>query len=334
MPNWVGLVRLLRRRLVLGLIFAVSLTYCAFSLFQHERKDVFLDTDLDDNVLMNDDDVVAADDGDEESFQSSGKPFLWQMQALNAEENIGSIDAGNPPSSNDSDSFVRTCRNSIQGKALIVDERGMVCARQEVLPSGCCSDQKETIDPNSGLPITRERYSCETCNEQGCCAVYEYCVSCCLHPGKVKGRKEFLREVDQDHNRNQKIQRIEDAVKLRLRNLDRFQICLAACRTSSASVRHENTYKDPHSKYCYDLQPPGNPYYHRRYRRDLDSLNNNDDTPGIVVTSSSAVQLFSLYLQLPGKNSSSVNYPYPRNNTLSSRIRPVCVDFSVDDRCS
>lgn len=31
----------------------------------------------------------------------------------------------------------------------------------------------------------RERYSCKTCNPQGCCTIYEYCVSCCLHPGKV-----------------------------------------------------------------------------------------------------------------------------------------------------
>lgn len=41
---------------------------------------------------------------------------------------------------------------------------------------------------------------------------------------------------------NNKVQhRDQDVVKKRLRNLDRFQICLAACRTSSASVRHENT---------------------------------------------------------------------------------------------
>lgn len=82
----------------------------------------------------------------------------------------------------------------------------------------------------------------------------------------------------------------DDAVKVRLRNMDRFQTCLAACRTSSASVRHENTYKDPHSKHCYAVQPP---YNHQRHRRDIKSLNNNRDNDGVVVASSSVVQLIT-----------------------------------------
>lgn len=83
----------------------------------------------------------------------------------------------------------------------------------------------------------------------------------------------------------------EDTMKVRLRNMDRFQSCLAVCRTSSASVRHENTYKDPHSKHCYTIQPP---YNHQRHRRDIKSLNNNRDNDAVVLTSSSVVLLINL----------------------------------------
>lgn len=86
-----------------------------------------------------------------------------------------------------------------------------------------------------------------------------------------------------------KAQKAEDAVRTRIRNLDRFQICLAACRTSSASVQHENTYKDPLAKHCYAMQPNS----HQRHQRDVvDSLNNNG-SPAVVVTSSSVVTLLT-----------------------------------------
>lgn len=85
----------------------------------------------------------------------------------------------------------------------------------------------------------------------------------------------------------QKSRRTEDAVKNRLRSLDRFQICLAICRTSSASVRHENTYKDPNSKHCYV-----NVINHRS-SRDLILINNNNGDP--VVVTSSTVRLFTLH---------------------------------------
>ncbi|XP_072574943.1 SREBP regulating gene protein-like isoform X2 [Vulpes vulpes] len=37
---------------------------------------------------------------------------------------------------------------------------------------------------------------------------------------------------------------------------DHFELCLAKCRTSSQSVQHENTYRDPITKYCYGESPP------------------------------------------------------------------------------
>ena len=66
------------------------------------------------------------------------------------------------------------CRNSVQGKTLLVDDEGYVCMRNNLLSNGCC-------DPNENV-----QYTCDTCNmEEGCCAVYEKCVSCCLNPNKV-----------------------------------------------------------------------------------------------------------------------------------------------------
>ena len=94
------------------------------------------------------------------------------------------------------------CRNSIQGKVLMADDQGLyfkilkmtspvrtpkcwencsfsgyVCLRADLYSTtGCC----RTSGPKT------QRYSCETCNDHGCCSIYEYCVSCCLHPDKVR----------------------------------------------------------------------------------------------------------------------------------------------------
>ncbi|XP_035737401.1 UPF0454 protein C12orf49 homolog isoform X1 [Vespa mandarinia] len=296
MAGYTGFVRIIRRRLVLGLIFTLSLTYCAFSLFRNESRSIELDSDLDDmeGLIMNDnnnDDMISDDDVPSQQLKASGKPReSWGIDVPNeggANDNGLGIDS--PSNLNDSDTSNRPCRNSVQGKVLIVDEHGVVCARHELLSNGCCSREQKQPYKTEEATITalKERYSCKTCNAQGCCAIYEYCVSCCLHPAKhIKGKKDTV-----ESGKNLPRIKEEDTVKVRLRNMDRFQTCLAACRTSSASVRHENTYKDPHSKHCYTLQPP---YNHQRHRRDIKSLNNNRDNDGVVVTSSSVVQSITL----------------------------------------
>ena len=98
-----------------------------------------------------------------------------------------------------------SCRNSVQGKYLIADDRGnfsffqnqshvklstlrrntsqyillqfsgYLCKRTDVMTNGCC---------NLTSSFTT-RYSCDTCNSDGCCSVYENCISCCLNPNKV-----------------------------------------------------------------------------------------------------------------------------------------------------
>lgn len=69
------------------------------------------------------------------------------------------------------------CRNSVQGKVLIVDDRGYVCHRPDIQWSGCCNSEAKGT----------KRYSCETCNANRCCMIYEHCASCCLNPNKVSG---------------------------------------------------------------------------------------------------------------------------------------------------
>ncbi|RXM90729.1 UPF0454 protein C12orf49-like [Acipenser ruthenus] len=70
---------------------------------------------------------------------------------------------------------INQCRNSIQGKVLLTDELGFVCQREDLLVNGCC---------NVNNPSTSQ-YLCKSCSSNGCCGVYEYCVSCCLQPDKV-----------------------------------------------------------------------------------------------------------------------------------------------------
>ena len=52
---------------------------------------------------------------------------------------------------------------------------GYICSLSDVLSSGCCNNK----------PDISTRYDCSGCLDNGCCAVYEHCVSCCLHPDKV-----------------------------------------------------------------------------------------------------------------------------------------------------
>ncbi|XP_016832322.1 UPF0454 protein C12orf49 homolog isoform X1 [Cricetulus griseus] len=141
------------------------------------------------------------------------------------------------------------CRNSVQGKHLITDElgeaspgsqdvhlwlSGYVCERKDLLANGCC---------DVTVPSTKQ-YCCDGCLANGCCEAYEHCVSCCLQPSKQLLLERFLNRAAMA------FQNLFMAVE------DHFELCLAKCRTSSQSVQHENTYRDPIAKYCYGESPP------------------------------------------------------------------------------
>ncbi|XP_032961042.1 UPF0454 protein C12orf49 homolog isoform X2 [Rhinolophus ferrumequinum] len=109
-----------------------------------------------------------------------------------------------------------------------------VCERKDLLVNGCC---------NVNVPGTKQ-YCCDGCLSNGCCSAYEHCVSCCLQPNKQLLLERFLNRAAVA------FQNLFMAVE------DHFELCLAKCRTSSQSVQHENTYRDPIAKYCYGDSPP------------------------------------------------------------------------------
>ncbi|XP_050690033.1 SREBP regulating gene protein-like [Eriocheir sinensis] len=154
--------------------------------------------------------------GEEEGEVGNRVEFHWGPDAVN-----GSLGAK-----------VTTCRNSVQGKVLLADDQGYVCHRVDRLSTGCC---------NVAVESTR-RYACDTCNTHGCCAIYEYCVSCCLHPDKKSLLKKVLGQISENSPLYASVS-------------DHFELCLVKCRTSSQSVQHETLYIDPRAKHCYSQGP-------------------------------------------------------------------------------
>lgn len=73
-------------------------------------------------------------------------------------------------------SFTWATGVGIRGKDLITDQLGYICERKDLLVNGCC---------NVNVPGTKQ-YRCDGCLPHGCCGAYEYCVSCCLQPSKVR----------------------------------------------------------------------------------------------------------------------------------------------------
>lgn len=96
--------------------------------------------------------------------------------------------------------------------------------------SGCC-------------PTFSKQFSCETCDSNDCCAIYEYCISCCMHPQK---RPLLQKIISKGVNPDVIFSSVTD----------HFEFCLAKCRTSSQSVHHENSYRDPRAKHCYGENLP------------------------------------------------------------------------------
>ncbi|XP_041979223.1 SREBP regulating gene protein [Aricia agestis] len=186
---YAALLRFLRRRLVLGIIFASSLTYCIVSFLREGNTR---------NMAYQD-------------ITVERKPFVWRtLQEHNETADF-------------------SCRNSMQGKSLIVDDRGYICPRTEITRNGCCNTDAETTS----------RYSCETCRNTGCCVIYEHCVSCCLDPNKRHLLQDVLSRLSADEN------------VLFHSISDDYELCLTKCRTSSHSVLHENSYRDPTHKHCF-----------------------------------------------------------------------------------
>nr|ACO11536.1 UPF0454 protein C12orf49 homolog precursor [Caligus rogercresseyi] len=168
---------------------------------------------------------------DDSDISENRLPFSWvSSSSKEAEEDSEESSASSSPRP----PRHLTCRHTIQGSLLIADDQGVLCLRKNMLQSGCC----ERNVTGSTL------YACSHCNlDMGCCSAYEACVSCCMSPDK----RAFLMSV---LNEARSLSNI-----LILSVSDQYELCLAKCRTSSRSVHHENTYKNPEYKFCYKKIP-------------------------------------------------------------------------------
>ncbi|CAI5744093.1 unnamed protein product [Peronospora destructor] len=121
------------------------------------------------------------------------------------------------------------CDNTVQVVELLADSIGYVCTRPQLdrTKPGCCNETDAT------LPRIKQ-YTCDRCdtNPPHCCDVFEHCVSCCMHPLNSGTRREFLTHADPNH-----------PVYSNPAAITVFQYCQYRCRTSSASVQRQNSYR-------------------------------------------------------------------------------------------
>ncbi len=161
----------------------------------------------------------------------TGRLFLLQHSANISPHTRAGMDWGgslsNPPNG-----VSGGCRNTIQGSYWIADHRGMlivffcewffsgfVCDRRELdlKKPGCChiedaSEKLTLLRNNNHSSLVTPQFSCNYCNTTSqCCAVYEYCVSCCMAPLHVNckwKKKNFRYSFDRFHNYNLKSKNI------------------------------------------------------------------------------------------------------------------------------
>uniref|UniRef100_A0A8C1VKJ8 SREBP regulating gene protein n=1 Tax=Cyprinus carpio TaxID=7962 RepID=A0A8C1VKJ8_CYPCA len=118
---------------------------------------------------------------------------------------------------------ISQCRNSIQGKRLLTDELGKLSVNKPL------SKNFQNIDMNKTVKFGK-------------------CVATCCEVATTDSLQPLLERFL--NRAAEGFQNLFTAVE------DHFELCLAKCRTSSQSVQHENTYRNPQAKYCYGESPP------------------------------------------------------------------------------
>lgn len=173
--------------------------------------------------------IAASEENSILHLRKLNQPFNWH------EDSVSDISGPGHNSSVNDRVVVFTCRNSVQGKEVVADDRGFVCPRTELMSNGCCnSNSSET-----------GKYVCTSCDQiVSCCGSYEDCISCCLRPEQRTSLQQILNKAAESND------------VLFVSVSDHFELCLAKCRTSSSSVQHENTYRNKVNKYCYGKNPP------------------------------------------------------------------------------
>ncbi|OWZ10869.1 hypothetical protein PHMEG_00016198 [Phytophthora megakarya] len=118
------------------------------------------------------------------------------------------------------------CENTVQGVRLLTDSMGYVCTRAQLdkVKPGCCNE-------TDASPPRIKQYTCDRDR---------------VHNGAtVTGiRRDFLTHADPNHPV------YSDSSEITV-----FQYCQYRCRTSSASVQHQNSYRSNRS-FCYGIHRP------------------------------------------------------------------------------
>jgi len=161
------------------------------------------------------------------------KNTCWQPFAILFAVMLAFYSSGIRAAMAEGDQLSKSCKNTIQGRHMLTDDRGYVCGVMSVNPSsGCC--------PEAG-----EQFPCQGCNiSSQCCDSYEFCVSCCLNPART-------------HE--------ETAIKMKVAKPTTagtygsiFNFCAGRCRHNSASVVHENAYaSEMHHCFSFQLNSSG-----------------------------------------------------------------------------
>lgn len=152
---------------MLLVIFSCSLTYFILKTYKQLQTRVVEDDTEDDARLRLEEILKTVKPLPDEKGQ--------QQKTVGSESDNKLPESTNLFGNNYVDTAVYKCRNSVQGSSIIADQNGYTCDRFDLQSNGCC---KPTA------PSTK-RYTCDSCSENGCCELYEQCVSCCLHPQKV-----------------------------------------------------------------------------------------------------------------------------------------------------
>ena len=286
-------IRFLRRKTVLALIFCLSFAYCILSLHYgfYNRS---LSSGRSGNLIGSN---YAIDYGDNNNGNhhmvnmlrrtgervhglannqpnndhnnqpdalievlnaDSGPDIMQHLRMKVSDQHDRRVHNFNDILDNNNNEVDGSCKNSVQGKVLIADDRGFVCQRKDLQNTGCCDHTSASskrfvteiccqIDSNCSQLL--HRYSCDTCSPSShCCAIYEHCISCCMDPSK----KELLSKVMNGAPGPGSAAGFFSSSSVVYASLDdHFDFCLAKCRTSSHSVQHENSYRDPKMKHCY-----------------------------------------------------------------------------------
>lgn len=206
--------KFIRQRWVLAAILGTSVIYFCYNMFGTHGENIVKDR----NLLQ----IQEEQNIDVEKIL---RMLKWNSPGVSLGNSSWESDGNGP----------RRCRNSVQGKELIADDKGYVCRRDDTTKGGCCDT----------AAFFTNRYACDTCIKTNCCMIYEHCVSCCMQPDKKQLLERIIRSA------------VDSLTRMMFFTVhDQFELCLSKCRTSSRSVQHENTYRDAERKHCFGVSPP------------------------------------------------------------------------------